>query len=109
MSMGIFIGLLNLITEAEFKKYYCHLKKNKFFIAILLFFVFHLAGMFWSDNMDYGFNDVRRKLSMLAVPIILISRPISSLRDYKKIIFCFIGALLITSLINTSNFFFTQR
>ena len=42
---------------------------------------------------------------MLVVPLILLSRPISSLRDYKKIIFCFIGALIVTSIINTSNFF----
>jgi len=105
MSMGLLIGLINLIAEAEFKKYYRNLKKNKFFIAILIFFIFHLVGMIWSENMDYGFNDIRRKLSMLVVPIILISKPISSLSDYKKIIFCFIGALIITSVINTSYFF----
>jgi len=105
MSMGLLIGLINLIAEAEFKKYYRNLKKNKFFIAILIFFIFHLVGMIWSENMDYGFNDIRRKLSMLVVPIILISKPISSLSDYKKIIFCFIGALIVTSVINTSYFF----
>ena len=109
MSIGILIGLLNLITEAEFKKYYLSLKKNKFFIAILIFFILHVVGMIWSENMDYGFNDLRRKLSMLAVPIILISRPILSLRDYKKIIFCFIGALIITSIINTSYFFWLSE
>ena len=91
MSMAILIGVLNLIVEGQFKTYYQNLKTNPFFIAVLLFFTFHLVGLLWSENMDYGLNDIRRKLSMLAVPVVLISKPISSVKDYKKIVFCFIG------------------
>ena len=105
MSMAILIGVLNLIVEGQFKTYYQNLKTNPFFIAVLLFFTLHLVGLLWSENMDCGLNDIRRKLSMLAVPVVLISKPISSVKDYKKIVFCFIGALIVTSIINTSNFF----
>ena len=108
MSLAIIIGVINLISEAKFREYYQNLKKNTFFAAVFLFFILHIIGMLWSENIDYGLNDIRRKLSIIAVPIILISKPILWRRDYNKILFCFIGALVITSLINSTNFFFLK-
>ena len=108
MSMSILIGLLNLISEGNFKEYYQNLKQNKFFLLILFFFALHLIGLTWSDNLDYGLNDVRRKLSLLAVPIIVISKPIIFRINYKIILFCFISTLIITSIINASMYFYFQ-
>ena len=109
MSMSILLGLLNLIVEGNFKEYFHNLKQNKFFLLLLLFFVLHLAAMTWSDNWDYGLNDLRRKLSLLAVPIIVISKPISVRTNYKIILFCFVATLIITSLINASAYFYFQE
>ena len=64
--------------------------------------------MAWSDNWDYGLNDLRRKLSLLAVPIIIISKPIQIRTNYKIILFCFVAALIITSLINAFAYFYFQ-
>ena len=106
MSMSILIGLLNLIIEGDFKAYYNNLKNNKFFILLLLFFLFHAIALFWSDNLDYGFNDLRRKLSLIAVPIIVLSKPISLSKSYRMILFCFISTLVITSIINAVSYFY---
>ena len=106
MSMSILIGLLNLIIEGDFKAYYNNLKNNKFFILLLLFFLFHAIALFWSDNLDYGFNDLRRKSSLIAVPIIVLSKPISLSKSYRMILFCFISTLVITSIINAVSYFY---
>lgn len=106
MSMSILIGLLNLIVEANFKEYFENLKKNKFFILLTVFFLFHAIALIWSDNLDYGLNDLRRKLSLLAVPIIVLSKPISLSKSYKLISFCFVSALLVTSIINVISYFY---
>ena len=108
MSMSILIGLVNLIAEANFKEYYQNLKKNKFFLIVLLFFLFHLIALIWSDNLDYGLNDIRRKLSIIAVPLILIAKPVNYRKEYKAILFCFISALIITSLINAISYFYFE-
>jgi hypothetical protein len=109
MSMSILLGLLNLIVEGNFKEYFQNLKQNKFFLLLLLFFILHLLAMTWSDNWDYGLNDLRRKLSLLAVPIIVISKPISVRTNYKIILLCFVATLIITSLINASAYFYFQE
>ena len=108
MSMSILLGLLNLIVEGDFKQYFQNLKENKFFQLVLLFFLFHVIAMAWSDNWDYGLNDLRRKLSLLAVPIIIISKPIQIRTNYKIILFCFVTAIVITSLINAFAYFHFQ-
>ena len=105
MSMSILLGLLNLIAEGDFKQYFQNLKQNKFFVLVLLFFLLHVLAMAWSDNWEYGLNDLRRKLSLLAVPIIIISKPIQLRTNYKIILFCFVTALIITSLINAFAYF----
>ena len=64
MSMSILLGLLNLIAEGDFKQYFQNLKQNKFFVLVLLFFLLHVLAMAWSDNWEYGLNDLRRKLSL---------------------------------------------
>ena len=109
MSMSILIGLLNLIADGRYKEYYKNLRQNKFFLGILLFFILHIIALLWSDNLEYGFNDVRRKLSLIAVPIILISKPVDYKRDYKTIVFFFISALIITSVINAVSYFYYEQ
>lgn len=37
------------------------------------FYLLHLAGLLWSDNLKFGIKDVEIKLSILLLPILLIS------------------------------------
>jgi len=106
MSMSILIGLLNLIIEGDFKEYYGNLKKNKFFVLLFIFFLLHVIALIWSENLDYGLNDLRRKLSLLAVPVIVLSKPISLSKSYRLVLFCFISAVLVTSVINAVSYFY---
>jgi hypothetical protein len=38
----------------------------------ILFFVYHLVGMFWSENTAFGWMDVGMKMSFFVVPLIAI-------------------------------------
>jgi len=105
MSMAIMLGLLNLIIEGDFKQYFHNLKKNKFFIAVLIFYLLHIIALIWSDNMEYGLNDIRRKTSLIAIPIIVLAKPIDLRKSYNTIIFCFLGALIVTSVMNVVSYY----
>ncbi len=46
--------------------------KNAPFIFILIgFFVLHLVGLLWSDDLQYGWKDIETKLSFLIFPLFL--------------------------------------
>lgn len=100
MSMGILFGLLNLLIEGEYKLYFSHLKSNRFFISALVFYILHIVGMFWSDDLAYGFNDLKSKATLVVVPLIIIAKPLIFRKSYKLLMGLFILTLLVTSIIN---------
>lgn len=76
----------------RFKK----LKNSKVSLFFLGFFLLHVVGLLWSDDMDYGFHDLNIKLPLLAMPIVL-----GAGYDYKpketKLIWHFFIAAAVTS------------
>ena len=55
--------------------------------------------------MEYGLNDIRRKTSLIAIPIIVLAKPIDLRKSYNTIIFCFLGALIVTSVMNVVSYY----
>ena len=110
MSMGILLGLLSLLIEGDFKSYYKNLKENRFFIAVLIFYVVHVLGMFWTEDITEGFSDLKSKVTIVVVPLIIISRPLVLRKSYKIIISVFLLSLMLTSIINfiSFNFYSTE-
>lgn len=61
MSMGLLLGGLNFFLEGNLKEKLSRLKENKFFLIIFGFYFFHVLGMLWTQNWDYGLNELRQK------------------------------------------------
>jgi hypothetical protein len=106
MSMGLLLGVLNLILEANFSAYWQRLKDNKFILFILGFYALHLLGFLWTSNVDYGLDDLRKKTSLLLIPIIVGSHPILGPKRWQRLIRYFLLTLVITAVINLIAFHF---
>jgi hypothetical protein len=106
MSMGLLLGVLNLVTEGNLKSYFQRLRENPLILLILLFYGIHLLGLCWSHNWDYGLDDIRKKTSLLLIPIIVGSHPILGPKRWTKLINYFILTLVITAIINLIAFHF---
>jgi hypothetical protein len=100
MSMGLLLGVLNLLTEGNFNAYYQRLRENPLILHILLFYGIHLLGISWSHNLDYGLDDIRKKTSLLLIPLIIGARPVPSPTRWTKLIHYFMLTLVITAIIN---------
>ena len=110
MSMGLLLGALNLLLEGNFKSYYQRLRENPLILFILAFYGLHLLGLFWTSNLDYGMDDIRKKTSLLLIPIIIGAHPISSPKRWTKLINLFILTLVITASINLIAYhFFAEK
>jgi len=106
MSMGILLGIISLLIEGDFKAYYTNLKANRFFLAVLVFYGIHIFGMFWTEDIIEGLSDLKSKLTLVIVPLIVISRPLVLRKSYKAIISVFVLSLIITSMINFISYHF---
>jgi hypothetical protein len=94
------IGGLGFLLERDFKNYGARLVSNKLFLFVLAFYLLHFVGLLWSENLDYGFNDIRVKFSLFAIVLIICSRPPLSKKQLTLFYEIFVLALVISSVVN---------
>jgi O-antigen ligase len=69
-TLFIVLSLILAFLSADWRTYWSRLKTNKFFVTSILYFVLHLIGLIYSDNLKYGFKDIESKLSFLIFPLL---------------------------------------
>ncbi len=108
--MGLFLGGLNFFLEGNFKEKFIRLGQNKIFLLIFGFYLIHVLAMLWTNNWDYGLNELRQKSSLGIIPIIICSNPLPNKRSLNLLFTCFVATLLLTSLVNFFTYtFFADR
>ena len=61
----------NWLVEGRFVEKWQKAKANRALQVILLLFLLHVLGMIWSEDLAYGLKDMKIKLPLLALPLIL--------------------------------------
>lgn len=105
MSIGILLGLLNLLLEANFKDFWFNLKQNRAFWLIGGLFLLHLLGLLWTSNLIEGIDDLRMKTTLVTVPLIVISKSEESLKFKNKILSLLLLTICLISFINVLVYF----
>ncbi|MBR5029027.1 MAG: O-antigen ligase family protein [Bacteroidales bacterium] len=88
-AMMIFLGA-NWLLEACFREKWNLAKGNEVLHAFLALYLVHVVWCLFSSNLDYALDDLRKKLPLLVLPIVVLT---STFLDRKKIanllqIFC---------------------
>ena len=65
--------LLSCLVSCDYKNFVKEIKTNRFIQMIYLFWILHLVGILYSENLRYGFNEVQQKLSFIIFPFIAIA------------------------------------
>jgi hypothetical protein len=105
LSIGILLGLLNLLLEMEYKTLFHSLKSNVFFGLIGGLFILHLLGLIWTENYAAGWDDVRMKTSLLTIPFIVVAKPNLVLAWRDRLLNILLISILLIALINTLTYF----
>lgn len=109
MSMGLLLGSLNLLLEADFKSYYRRLAENRLVHLLLLFYGCFWLSLLWSENWSEGFDQLRRLTSLLLIPVIISARPLPTHKKIEGLWSFFLGALLLSSIVNSLSFHFFAK
>ena len=104
MSMGTILLMLNLLLQADFKTYWNNWKSNKLFFWFFIILAFHFISLLWSDSLEYGLTDIRNKLPLFAIPVVLVATPIASKKHINYVLYGFLASLILTSAINFGSF-----
>jgi hypothetical protein len=100
MSMGLLLGGLSFFLEGKLNEKLIRLKKNNLFLLLFGFYLLHLLGMLWTQNWDYGLNELRQKSSLGIISIIICSRPLPNKKQLNLLLLGFITTLILTSIVN---------
>ncbi len=116
-ALFIALSLLNWLIEGDFKNKFQIIFQNKFALIFIGFYLLHLIGMLYTTNIDFGLFDLQVKLSLLILPLLLVSRPLNISQVNKVFVFFIAGgivasfillsrAIYIYATIHENNFFY---
>jgi len=96
----VFISLLflNWLIEGDFKNKFQSIFKNKLAILFTSFYLLHLIGLIYTQNIYSGLFDIQVKFSLLLFPLIFASRPLIQ-KELNVVFVFFIAGAILTSLI----------
>lgn len=100
LSISLMVGILNLLIEANYKTYWKNLKASKTTWLIGSFWLLHVVGLLWTSELNFGFSDIRIKLPLIVIPLILTCKPITEKKEINYVFISFIVSLIFTSFYN---------
>lgn len=101
-SLSQILLLVNWILGGNFRSKWRKLKSDKALLLFLGIFGIHLAGLLYtqSGNLSYAFHDLKIKLPLLVLPVIIATTEIPHRSGIRILVSLFISAVSISTLIS---------
>lgn len=75
-------------------------RKNRLAVMLVLIWLLHLIGLIWTSDLQEGMKDLRIKLPLLILPMVLAgSKPLSS-RQFFWVLAVFVGSVFAGSMVS---------
>ena len=86
------------LAERNFKNKLTLLKKDKLFIAYILYLVVQIAGTALSDDLKVGWKEIESKMGFLAIPLVFCSGSFTNDHLRRRMMFVFSISLTLATL-----------
>jgi len=100
MSIGTIWLLSNWVLEGQFSEKLKRFKAAPISWVFLFLFFFGMLSLLWSSNIEYGVHDLRVKLPLLVIPLVMASSKPLSKKHFYIVLYLFLVTVLITSVWN---------
>lgn len=100
MSIGQVIIVLNWLFDSDLKDRYSSTWKNKSLLAFLLIFIIHIFGLMYTENFQYAIKDLKIKLPLLLIPIVIAGSSALDKRELNFIYIALLSSVFISSIIS---------
>ncbi|HEX3007363.1 MAG TPA: hypothetical protein VHO90_07085, partial [Bacteroidales bacterium] len=100
LSVAMFILTANWLLENNFRQKLEITRSRKSIASFIIIYIVHLLGMLYSADWTYGIHDLKIKLPLLILPLIIgTSKPLNE-KKLEQILLFFCGAVLISTIIS---------
>lgn len=100
MSISLMFVVLNLILEGNYRAYWNHFKSNRVFWLVVAVYALNIIGILWSSNTLEAIHTIKQQLPFIAIPTVLVAKPISSKKQLDIVFMSFLAVMFITSVYN---------
>jgi hypothetical protein len=91
----IFNWLLDRNVISKFRRFF----SDRAAMAVVSIFFIHVIGVLWSSDLNYASKDLRIKLPLLALPVIIATSPKLKKMEFYHLIVLFIAANVFSSML----------
>lgn len=106
VSVGGLLMAANWLAEGDFAAKFHRLKHNIPAIALIAVFVLHLVWLVNTENFAYAFKDIRIKLPLLLLPLVLGTSQGVSKKFIFNLLRIFVLALVLGVIMSYTHYFF---
>ena len=99
MSVGTFILAGNWILEGRYLERLKRFSTDPLSLALISVYALHLLGMLFTDDLSEGLKQLRVKLPLLLMPLLLFTSKLPDKKQQRTILFMFIVANVVGSII----------
>lgn len=104
MSVAQFILFFNWLLDKKLPEKFKQILNNTPLLVFLSIFAIHLTGMIWTTDVSYGLKDLRIKLPLLLLPLIVSTSPKLSRKEFYVLLTIYVLANLFSTLVGFVKF-----
>lgn len=101
MSCAQFILVINWFIEGQYKRKINEFFHNKAALVLVSLYILHVIGLIYTSDFDYALKDLRTKLPLLALPVIISTTAPLSKKRFNLLILIYVAAVLIGTLVSS--------
>ena len=99
-SLSQFILAGSFFLEGDVAGKFRRFLKNKAALLIAGIWLMHVAGLLWTSDISQGWNDIRIKLPLLILTVVIAGTPPLSKKQFYLVLACFIAAVFAGTMVS---------
>ena len=100
LSLSTAYLVLVVIFFVNYTEIRARIKDNRLIHVFLLFILFYIGSLLWSNLIKEGLSDLLSKINLFLLPITLVALPPLTVKHKKSLLQFFTGLIVISSVIN---------
>lgn len=100
MSISQILLCGNWLAEGNLRKKCLSFLHNSTALVITSFFILHLLGLIYSKDLIYGLHDIKVKLPVLILPLVISTSPVIDRKTSHRLLIYFVAVVFAASLVS---------
>ena len=105
VSVGTFVLVGNWLLEGNYVKRLKQFFTDPLSLAISSVFIVHFIGLLWTEDFGWGLKDIRVKLPLIVLPLVLFTSKLPSKNRIEDVLKLFVVACIIGTLFGLPRYF----